>query len=60
MFAVGVDVSNGHSTVAVIGAKRNVVIKPFEVRHTTEGFAALAEKLNGLDDEIQISMDGVK
>ena len=57
MFAVGIDVSNGHSTVAVIGSKRNVVIKPFEVRHTTEGFAALAEKLNGLDDEIQIVME---
>ena len=57
MFAVGVDVSNGHSTVAVIGAKRNIVMKPFEVRHTTDGFADLAEKLNSLDGEIQIVME---
>jgi len=57
MFAVGVDVSNGHSTVAVIGAKRNVVMKPFEVQHTTEGFADLAEKLYNLGGEIQIVME---
>ena len=49
MFAVGVDVSNGRSTVAVLGAKRKVVMKPFEVRHTVEGFASLAEKLNSLN-----------
>ena len=57
MFAVGVDVSNGHSTVAVIGAKRNIVMKPFEVQHTTDGFAELTEKLNGLDGEIRIVME---
>ena len=57
MFAVGVDVSNGHSTVAVLGAKRSIVMKPFEVLHTTEGFASLVEKLNSLDGEIQIVME---
>ena len=54
MFAVGVDVSNGWSTVAVLGAKRMVVMKPFEVPHTTDGFAALAEKLKKLDGETRI------
>ena len=38
MFAVGVDVSNGRSTVAVLGARRKVVMKPFEVPHTADGF----------------------
>ena len=59
MFAVGVDVSNGRSTVAVFGAKRKVVMKPFEVPHTAEGFASLAEKLNGLDGEIRIVMEHI-
>ena len=57
MFAVGIDVSNGRSTVAVLGAKRKVVMKPFEVPHTADGFASLAEKLNGLDGETRIVME---
>lgn len=57
MFAVGVDVSNGRSTVAVLGARRKVVMKPFEVPHTSEGFTGLAEKLNGLDGETRIVME---
>ena len=57
MFAVGVDVSNGRSTVAVLGAKRKVVMKPFEVSHTANGFASLAERLNGLDGEARIVME---
>ena len=40
MFAVGVDVSNSRSTVAVLGAKRKVVMKPFEIPHTADGFAS--------------------
>ena len=57
MYAVGVDVSNGRSTVAVLQSKTKVVIKPFEVQHTTEGFAALVEKLKGLDEEPRIVME---
>ena len=54
MFAVGVDVSNGRSTVAVLGARRTVVVKPHEVPHTTDGFAELTERLRGLDGEVRI------
>ena len=57
MFAVGVDVSNGRSTVAVLGAKRKVVMRPFEVPHTSDGFAKLAEKLRALNGEIRIVME---
>lgn len=57
MFAVGVDVSNGRSMVAVVGAKRNVIMKPFEVQHTNDGFAALVEKLNDLNGEVRIVME---
>lgn len=57
MFAVGVDVSNGRSTVAVLGAQRKVVMKPFEVPHTADGFASLSEKLRGLNGEARIVME---
>ena len=57
MFAVGVDVSNGRSTVAVLGARRTVVVKPYEVPHTADGFAELTARLNDLDGEVRIVME---
>ncbi len=57
MFGVGVDVSNSRSMVAVLGAGQHVVMKPVEVPHTAEGFAALAEKLNELGGEVRIVME---
>ena len=57
MFAVGVDVSNGRSMIAVLGARRKVVMKPFEVPHTADGFAFLIEKLRGLNGEARIVME---
>ena len=57
MFAVGVDVSNGRSTVAVLGARRTVVVRPYEVPHTADGFAKLKVMLNELDGEIRIVME---
>ena len=57
MFAVGVDISNGRSTVAVLGQGRKVVMKPFEVQHTAEGVATLADKLHSLGGEARIVME---
>ena len=57
MFAVGVDVSNGRSTVAVLQSKTSTLMKPFEIPHTAEGFASLAGKLAGLDGEVRIVME---
>ena len=57
MFAVGVDVSNGRSTVAVLQSKTSVLMKPFEIPHTAEGFASLAGKLASLDGEVRIVME---
>ena len=53
MFAVGIDVSNGRSTVAVLRFKTQAVCKPFEVAHTAEGLVALVETLNTLDSEVR-------
>lgn len=57
MFAVGVDVSNGRSTVAVLQSKTDVFMKPFEVRHTAESFASLTQKLAGLGNDVRIVME---
>ena len=57
MFAVGVDVSNGRSTVAVLQTKRKVILKPFEVPHTPEALSRLVDKLNSLDEETRVIME---
>ena len=57
MFAVGIDVSNGKSMVAVLQSATKTVFKPFEVAHTAESLAGLVEKLNGLDGEKRIVME---
>ena len=57
MFAVGVDVSNGRSTVAVLQSKKTVTLKPFEVSHTPEDLGRLVNKLNGLNGETKVIME---
>ena len=57
MIAVGVDVSNGRSMVAVLQSKTDVLMKPFEVHHTAEGFSSLSQKLAGLDGDVRIVME---
>ncbi len=57
MYAVGIDVSSRHSTAAVLSSPTTVVCKPFDVPHTPEGIAQLAEKLNALDGEKRIVME---
>jgi transposase len=57
MFAVGVDVSNGRSTVAVLQTKKKVILKPFEVPHTPEALGRLVDKLNSLNEETRVIME---
>lgn len=57
MYAVGVDVSNGWSTVAVLRSKTDIVIRPFNVTHNSQGFADLLEKLSVLDGEVKVVME---
>ena len=49
--AVGIDVSNGRSTVSVLRPFGEVVLLPFEVKHTTEELSALADKLTAINGE---------
>ena len=57
MFAVGIDVSSSWSTAAVFRTKTKMVVKPFDFKHTTEGFASVVEILKGLGGEIKIVME---
>ena len=57
MYAVGIDVSKGKSTIA-INQDGNLIIKPFEIRHTEEGISKLLEKINSIPkDEIKFVME---
>ena len=55
--AVGIDVSNGHSTVAVFRPLGEVVELPFEVRHTPKSLSALAERLKSYEDETRVILE---
>lgn len=57
MYAVGVDVSNGWSTVAVLRSKTDIVIRPFNVTHNSQGFTSLLEKLGTLDGEVRVVIE---
>ena len=45
MNSVGIDISKGRSTVAVMRPFGEVVISPFEVRHTVSELSELARRL---------------
>ena len=57
MNSVGIDVSNGRSTVAVLDPLGEVVWTPFEVRHDAVSLSALAQDLNSLDGEVRVVME---
>ena len=56
MNSVGIDVSKGRSTVAVMRPFGEGVISPFEVRHTNSELSALARLLKSLDGETRVVM----
>lgn len=57
MNSVGIDVSKGRSTVAVMRPFGEVVISPVEVRHTDSELSKLAELLKSLDGETRVVME---
>lgn len=50
MYAIGIDVSKGKSTIAI---NNNGILleKPFEIKHTNEGFKTLTDKINNFKKE---------
>ena len=57
MNSVGIDISKGRSTVAVMRHFGEVVISPFEVRHTDSELSELARQLKSLDGETRVVME---
>jgi len=57
MNCVGIDVSKGKSMIAVMQPFGEVVVSPFEVRHTTNELSELAKLLKSLDGEPRVVME---
>ncbi len=57
MNSVGIDISKGRSTVAVMRPFGEVVISPFEVRHTDSEMSELARQLKSLNGETRVVME---
>lgn len=57
MNSVGIDVSKGRSSVAVMRPFGEIVISPFEVRHTDSELSELAKLLKSLDGETRVAME---
>ena len=57
MNSVGIDISKGRSTVAVMRPFGEVVISPCEVRHTDSELSELARQLKSLDGETRVVME---
>ena len=57
MNSVGIDISKGRSTVAVMRPFGEVVISPFEVRHTDSELSERARRLKSLDGETRVVME---
>jgi len=57
MNAVGIDVSKGYSTVAVMRSLGEVVASPYEVKHIDSDLSELARKLRKLKGETKVVME---
>ncbi len=57
MNSVGIDISKGRSTVAVMRPFGEVVISLFEVRHTGSELSELARQLKSLGGETRVVME---
>ena len=57
MNSVGIDISKGRSTIAVMRPFGEVVISPFEIRHTGSELSELARQLKSLNGETRVVME---
>lgn len=57
MNAVGIDVSKGKSMVSVIRPFGELVVKPYEVRHTSSELSKLVSLLKSLDGETRVVLE---
>lgn len=57
MNAVGIDVSKGKSMIAVVRPFGEVLVTPYEVRHTASELRELAHSLQSLDGETRVILE---
>ena len=57
MNAVGIDISKGKSTVAVLRPFGEIVTSPYEIKHTSSELIELAKKLKTLDGETRVVLE---
>ena len=57
MNAVGIDVSKGKSMVAIVRPFGELVVKPYEVRHTSSELSELASTLKSLEGETRVVLE---
>lgn len=57
MNAVGIDVSKGKSTVTIVRPFGEVVVSPYEIRHTASELGELAKLLRSLAGETRVVME---
>lgn len=51
MYAVGIDVSKGKSTIAIITTEGEIIEEPFEIKHNQEGISKLLDKVKQIPKE---------
>lgn len=57
MNAVGIDVSKGKSTVAVLRPFGEIIVSPFDVSHNPKELSELVSLLKTLDGDTRIVME---
>lgn len=57
MNAVGIDVSKGKSMVAIMRPFGEIVVSPFEIKHTSSDINSLIELIHSVDGESRIVME---
>ena len=50
-YGVGIDVSKGKSTIAVLSAAGELIVEPFEINHDIDGLKLLEEKIKDIPKE---------
>ena len=50
-YGVGIDVSKGKSTIAILSSAGEVIEKPFEINHDINGLELLEKKLKDIPKE---------
>ena len=57
-YSVGIDVSMGKSTIAIISTDGEVISEPFEIEHTKSGFNLVLEKIKDIPkDNVRFAME---